>query len=113
MKFPEHFTTVDKLNRLQRMVLLHSIIYYDMNESVISDDFYNRLTRLLARKVERYKGTKTFAKTMYAYVFDDYTNGSTGFDLSKKLNKHDREYLEILASHVIKHYKDEQKHGKT
>ena len=106
MKFPEHWTTVDKLNRLQRMVLLHSIIYYDLNESVISDDYYNKLTRLLARKVEQYKDKPVFKKTMYWYVFEDYINGSTGFDLTHKLKKKDREYLEILATHVIKSYKE-------
>ena len=106
MKFPEHWTTVDKLNRLQRMVLLHSIIYYDLNESVISDDYYNKLTRLLARKVEQYKDTPVFKKTMYGYVFEDYTNGSTGFDLTHRLKKKDYEYLEILATHVIKSYKE-------
>jgi hypothetical protein len=108
MKFPDNWTTVDKLNRLQRMVLLHSIIYYDLDESVISDDYYNKLTRLLARKVERYRGTKTFKKTMYAYVFEGYTDGSTGFDLTHKLMKRDYEYLRILASHIIYRYKENQ-----
>ena len=112
MKFPEHWTTVDKLNRLERMVLLHSIIYYDLNESVISDDYYNKLTRLLAKKVERYAGTKTFKKTMYAYVFEDYTNGSTGFDLAHKLKKKDYEYLMLIASHIIYQYKENLKHEK-
>ena len=91
MKFPDNWSTVDKLNRLERMVLLHSIIYYDMNESVITDDYYNKLARLLAKKVVRYKGTKTFEKTMYSYVFEDYTDGSTGFDLIYKLKKKDFE----------------------
>ena len=106
MKFPDNWSTVDKLNRLERMVLLHSIIYYDMNESVITDDYYNKLARLLAKKVVRYKGTKTFEKTMYSYVFEDYTDGSTGFDLIYKLKKKDFEYLKILASHVIYRYKE-------
>ena len=101
MKFPEHWTTVDKLNRLQRMVLLHSIIYYDLNESVISDDYYNKLTRLLARKVSQYQDKPIFKKTMYWYVFEDYTDGSTGFDLAHKLKKKDYQYLYILTTHII------------
>lgn len=112
MKFPDSYTLVDKLNRIERMVLLHSIIYYDMNESVISDDYYNKLTKLLAKKVERYAGTKTFKKTMYAYVFEDYTNGSTGFDLVYKLKKKDYEYLRLIASHVIYQYKESLTHEK-
>ena len=106
MKFPDTFTTVDKLNYLQRMVLLHSIIYYDLNENAISDDYYNKLTRLLAKKVTQYKDKPVFKKTMYAYVFKDYTDGSTGFDLAHKLKKKDYEYLKILATHVIKRSKE-------
>jgi hypothetical protein len=106
MKFPERFTTVDKLNYLERMVLLHSIIYYDLNENVISDDYYNKLARLLAKKVEKYKDKPVFKKTMYAYVFKDYTDGSTGFYLAHQLKKKDYEYLKILATHVIKRYKE-------
>ena len=106
MKFPENWSTVDKLNRIQRMVLLHSIIYYDLNESVITDDYYNKLTRLLAKKVTQYKDKPVFKKTMYAYVFKDYTDGSTGFDLAHKLKKKDYEYLYTMATHIIKRSKE-------
>ena len=113
MKFPENWTTVDKLNRLQRMVLLHSIIYYDLNESVITDDYYNKLTRLLAKKVTQYREKSVFRKTMYWYVFEDYTDGSTGFDLAHKLKKKDYEYLKILATHVIQRYRECKEYGET
>lgn len=106
MKFPENWTTVDKLNRLQRMVLLHSIIYYDLNENVITDDYYNKLTRLLAKKVAQYRDKPVFKKTMYGYVFKDYTDGSSGFYLAHQLKKKDYEYLKILATHVIQRYKE-------
>ena len=101
MKFPENWTTVDKLNRLQRMILLHSIIYYDMNESVVSDDYYNKLARLLAKKTLQYKDKSVFKKTMYWYVFEDYEDGSTGFNLAKKLKRKDYKYLYTLASHIV------------
>lgn len=109
MKFPEHWTTVDKLNRLQRMVLLHSIIYYDLNESVITDDYYGKLARLLARKVEQYRNKPVFRKTMYWYVFEDYTDGSTGFDLAHKLTKKDYKYLYCMATHIIQRYKEKNR----
>lgn len=106
MRFPENWTTVDKLNRIQRMVLLHSIIYYDLNESVISDADFNKWARLLAKKTLQYKDKPIFRKTMYWYVFEDYTDGSTGFDLSHKLKKKDYNYLYTLATHVIQRYKE-------
>ena len=99
----KNWSTVDKLNRLERLVLLHSIIYYELNESVISDADFNKLARLLARKLEHYQGTKTLKKTMYGYAFTDF-DGSTGFDLLYKLKKKDKEYLTELGRMVIGHY---------
>lgn len=101
MKFPESFTTVDKLNNIERRVLIHSYVYYELNDNLISDESYNKLTRLLAKKVRQYQGTKTLKKTMYGYVFSDYTDGSTGFDLIKKLTRKDRQYIEMLAKYGI------------
>lgn len=101
------WSTVDKLNRLERLVLLHSIIYYELESNVISDYDYNKLTRLLAKKVQQYQDTK-LKDTMYYYVFKDYTDGSTGFDLFFKLNKKDKEYLIDLARMVLGHYEAKQ-----
>lgn len=109
MKFPESWSTVDKLNRIERMVLLHSIIYYDLNENVITDDYYNKLTRLLAKKVRQYQDKPVLKKTMYGYVFKDYTDGSTGFDLTHKLKKRDYEYLYTMATHIIQRCKETMK----
>ena len=60
----------------------------------------------LAKKVQQYQGTKTLKKTLYGYVFKDYTDGSTAFYLIGRLKKKDKEYLQILASQVLKHYKE-------
>ena len=109
MKFPEHFTTVDKLNYIERMVLLHSIIYYEMNDSIISDERFNNLAKLLVKKVEKYSGSKLFKQTMYGYVFEDYTDPSTGFYLTSRLKKKDHEYLKLIASHVIERYHQSKK----
>ena len=106
MKFPEYWTNVDKLNRLQRMVLLHSIIYYEFDESVITDDYYNKLARLLARKVKQYKDKPIFKDTMYWYVFEDYTDGSSGYYLLRRLKTKDYKYLRLLATHIIKRAKE-------
>lgn len=100
MKFPERFTTIDKLNYLERCILIHSTIYYDWDESLISDTKYDRTARLLARKAEQYKNT-LLPKTTYGYVFKNYT-GSTGFYLVQKLKKEDREYIQTIAYNVLK-----------
>lgn len=103
----KEWSTVDKLNRLERLVLLHSIIYYELDENIISDHDYNKLAQLTAKKVQQYKDTK-LKKTMYGYAFKDF-DGSTGFDLMFKLKKKDKDYLKDLAMMVLGHYQDEQK----
>ena len=102
MKVNENWTTVDKLNYLERMILIHSYLYYEMNENIIGDDRYDKISRLLAKKVERYRDTK-LNKTMYGYVFKDF-EGSTGFDLFYKLKSKDRKYIIELANLTLWHY---------
>ena len=102
MKLPKNWSTVDKLNHIERRVLIHSYLYYEMNENIISDDEYNKMSRLLAKKVQQYKDTK-LKKTMYGYVFKDF-EGSTGFDLLYKLTKEDRDYIIELAVLTLDHY---------
>lgn len=96
------WSTVDKLNRLERLVLIHSIIYYEFDENVITDEQYNKLSRLTAKKVAQYKDTK-LKKTMYGYAFKDF-DGSTGFDLLFKLKEEDKLYLMELSRMVLGHY---------
>lgn len=98
----KEWSTVDKLNRLERLVLLHSIIYYELDESIISDHDYNKLAQLTAKKVQQYKNTK-LKKTLYGYAFKDF-DGSTGFDLLFRLKEDDKEYLMDLARMVLGHY---------
>ena len=109
MKFPESWTTVDKLNYLQRMILIHSYIYYELNENVISDDRYNKIARLLNKKVQRYKDSSLMKKTMYGYVFNDFTEGSSGFNLIGKLKKKDKRWIDMLARQTLYKYKEEHK----
>lgn len=105
MKFNKNWTTVDKLNYLERMILIHSYLYYEMNETVIDDARYNEISRILAKKVERYRGTK-LKQTMYGYAFKDF-DGSTGFDLIFKLKKKDKTYIIELAKMTLWSYQNQ------
>ena len=105
MKFKEGTTTKEKVEIVQRRILVHSFIYYYLNDNVISDKRFDKLCRLLVRKIEQY-GPKKMAKTEYGYVFHDF-DGSTGFDLIDRLNKPDREKIERIATYVLRLYKVE------
>lgn len=102
MKFKENVTTKQKIEVLERMILVHSMLYYHMNTNVISDKRYDKLSRLL---VDRLNGLseKKIRSTQYGYVFYDF-DGDTGFDLIDRLTKEDRKRIENVATSVLKCY---------
>lgn len=101
MKFPEGTKIKDKISFLERYILVHSYLYYHLNESVISDQKFDKYARLLASKVEKCKSK--IPLTQYGYVFYDF-DGTTGFDLLDRLNKSDRKRIKSIATHVLKCY---------
>lgn len=103
MKFAEGMTSKQKIEALQRYVLVHSMLYYDMDTNVISDKKFDRAAWLLADKIQKF-GPKKIASTQYGYVFKDF-DGSTGFDLIDRLTSQDRKLIKCVATSVLKSYK--------
>lgn len=69
------------IQRRRLQVLVHSCIYYELNESIIDDKKFDSLARELVELQSQYPG---IAKTViYSDVFDGF-DGSTGFDLPIK-----------------------------
>lgn len=101
MKFPEEMKSREKIEFLERYILVHSYLYYNMDENVISDKRFDKYSRLLASKIEKY-GDK-INKTQYGYVFNDF-DGNTGFDLLDRLSKPDRKHIKMIAVQVLKQY---------
>lgn len=93
-----YWSDVQKCNYLQRYILIHSIIYYLLNSSTISDKQFDTVCKQL---VKLSKTTENYSKTEYYSVFKGFT-GVTGFDLYYKLNKQDQQYLLGIATHVLK-----------
>lgn len=90
-----------KCDYLQRQILVHSILYYQMNESVISDKQYDKLCKQLIRLSKK---TKNYNETQYYNVFKDFT-GETGFYLYDRLSNKCKTYLNMIASIVLWNYK--------
>ena len=102
MKFPESMKTKTRIEFLERYILVHSYLYYNMNESVISDKKFNKRARLLASKIEKYS-VKIYG-TQYGYVFYDF-DGTTGFDLYDRLDEKDKTRIRNIATTVLSCYK--------
>lgn len=106
MKFKEGMETKDKLSVLQRMVLVHSNIYYNKDSNILSDKKYDALSKLLVRQQNKYQ--KSFRKSDYYYCFKDF-DGTTGFDLYSMLKRKDKRRVDIVTELVLESYRRRRK----
>jgi hypothetical protein len=98
-------TNLERCSFLQRKIILHSIIYYELNENIISDQQFDKMCRSLLKGIQY---TKDYKRSDYFYVFYDF-DGTTGFNLYHRLEDDDKEYLMNLAKYILKLSKKENK----
>lgn len=92
-----------KISYLQRRIIVYSIMYYEMDESCISDKQYDDISRQLVH-LQSSVSEAEWKKSTYYYAMYDF-DGSTGFDIPSRLNKKDREYLSRIAQLVYNQWK--------
>lgn len=78
-----------KIELLQRWILVHSYIYYNLNKSIVSDEMFDKNSLQLYKLKLRYK--QEYKQTKYYYAMKEY-DGSSGFGIFEKLN-HDHQML--------------------
>lgn len=66
------------INRRRRQILVHSVIYYKLNDNIISDSTWSKWAVELAALQEKYP--KIAASVPYAKEFEDF-DPSTGCNL--------------------------------
>lgn len=94
----QFLSTKEKISTIQRYIIVHSILYYVMNKSVISDKKFDEVAKeLVALKKQEQEAYK---QSDYYYCMYDF-DGSTGFDLYDRLNECDKEYLSFIAQAVL------------
>lgn len=98
-------TNLERCSVLQRKILIHSILYYELDKSILSDQQFDKMCKKLLTGI---KHTKDYQKSDYFYVFYDF-DGSTGFDLYDRLEDDDKEYLTHLAKLTYSLYYGENK----
>lgn len=93
MKFRKPFNIVEKIQLLQRWILVQSFAYYELNENIASDFKYDANAMQL---VELIKSNPEEAKrSRYYEYFHDYcpteedVHYTSGFDLLERLRKND------------------------
>lgn len=99
-KFPRRWDKITCIDFLQRKIIVNCIAYYELNTNKLSDKEYDDLSRQLVT-MQGDPNIDIMHDTQYGYCMYDF-DGSTGFDLYHRLNKHDKEYLMNIALLVLK-----------
>ena len=94
-----------KISYLQRRIIVYSIMYYERDESCVSDRQYDMISQRLVH-LQSSVDEEEFKKSTYYYVMYDF-DGSIGFHLYSRLNKKDKEWLGRIADMVYKQWKND------
>lgn len=93
---PVYWSDKLKCSFLQRVILIHSYLYYEANNSVITDREYDAIAKQLVTIQQKHTVQWINNCTQYGYAFYDY-DGTTGFDLWHRLiTKDKRKILSII-----------------
>lgn len=98
-----YWSDITKCSYLQRRILVHSILYYELNESVITDQEFDSLCKQLL-VIQENIDQEEYQQTKYYEQFKSF-EGSTGFDLYESLSKQQKEYLTEIAISVLSQFK--------
>lgn len=93
-----YFNNIEKIELLQRTILIHSYLYYELNENILSDANYNANTKQLLYLKKKFP--EEYKKSRYYKYFKDFESG-TGFDLYSKIEKeNDKDLIYCLKKNV-------------
>ena len=105
MKFRKPFNVVEKIQLLQRWILVQSFAYYELNENIASDFKYDDNAKQL---VELMKNNPEEAKrSRYGEYFYDYCpteediHYTSGFDLLERVRKNDDKLYRYIRIDAI------------
>lgn len=92
MIFSKSFTDLQKIQLLQRSILVNSYAYYELNENILPDYKYDANTRQLLELKQ--SNLEAFKKSRYYRYFDNFESG-TGFDLASRIRKNKDLYKKV------------------
>lgn len=108
VKFDRPFNVVEKIQLLQRSILVNSFAYYELDNNILSDFQYDANARQLAELKKEFP--EEFERSKYHTYFHDFCSGNdnihytSGFDLLERVRKTDKalyRYLHIDAATAL------------
>lgn len=109
MTFSKPFTDKEKIELLQRAVLVHSFMYYELDQSVLPDWKYDGNSKQLVELIKAFP--EAFRQSRYYKYFHDF-NGSTGYHLTGRIKKNKELYKQVYRdAQLAIQLKDERMQG--
>lgn len=90
----------DYINWLQRFIIVHSYIYYECNNNVISDKEYDGFAKELVTYKNDYP--EEWQNSEYFEQFGGGYDGSTGFTLYHDLDDHQKAIIKSIVHCIFK-----------
>lgn len=93
MIFSKEFTPLEKIQLLQRSILVNSYVYYELNNNLLSDYQYDTNAKQLADLKKQYPDD--FNRSVYYQYFrefcseNDNEHYTSGFDLLQQVEEKD------------------------
>ena len=100
-QFSVYWTEAEKISFLQRVILIHSYLYYEKDNSVWTDRQFDEVSKQLAELQSEHDISWIRNKTQYGYVFYDF-DGTTGFHLWSRLKKKDKEQIAGISENIMR-----------
>lgn len=110
VKIDKPFLIVEKIQLLQRSILVNSYAYYELNDNILSDFQYDANARQLEELANQYP--EEFKRSRYYTYFNDFydagEHATSGFDLLERVRKNDKElyrhiWIDAAFSLELKH----------
>lgn len=95
-----------KIEYMQRRIIIYSLIYYKLCDSVVSDVEFDSQARQLVSMQKQVGRRWIKDNTRYGYAMYDF-DATTGFHIASRLTWEDYSFLMGLAQYVLYLYEKE------
>lgn len=109
MLFLKSFTPLQKIQLLQRSILVNSFAYYELNENILTDYQYDvdamQLAELKKEYPDEYSQSRYYEYFVDFCSTDDNQHSTSGFDIIRRVEKNDPQlyrYIWIDAELALK-----------
>jgi hypothetical protein len=98
-------TITEKIQQRRYQMLVHSYIYYQLNDSIVCDSQFDRWAKELVDLTENYP--EDALKARFHEEFKSF-EGSSGFDLPYNLP-----YIQAIGNNLLKYDKEKRNHERS